>query len=158
MESLLTSSLSITTCKLSDTVCKLLILTPVIRVIKNAVRGSGANLTKSRLFLVSKVAKELLEGGRKLEQILRIDRKSSHTIRSAREDVEKMVNTLVNNGVIVDKERRLIEGWKFVDPRREGILKLEKGWLRDFLAKGGSCDAVEPIRRQIIDLEDVDLF
>ena len=88
-------------------------------------------MTKAHLALVSKVAVKLLQAGNKCEQMLQIGKASSHTTPSSETDIQSMVKILLE-GDVVDKGDRLYQGGKFFDPRREGILKMENGWLRDF--------------------------
>ena len=97
--------------------------------------------------------------------MLGLNRAASHTIRSSESDVRKMAQVLWDSEVAVDKEKRELES-KFVDPRREGLLKLEDGRLRNFLTKNflmddkvdGKGDVHNERRRIVQDIDDVNLL
>ena len=130
-------------------------LTLLFRIIKNAVRASGGALTKKHLTLVSEVAMEILDGSRKFEDKLGIAKTSTHTVRSFDNDVQNMVAVLLEEEVVTMKSDRKWIEWDFVDPRREGILKVENGWLQNYLQKKIAEETVESQKRTVDDVEEV---
>ena len=129
------------------------------RVIKNTVRYSGANITKPHLGLGSKVAFELLEAGRACELTLGISKASSHSVRSADADLKAMLAILLENNIAVEEGSRDLAGKKFADPRREGIIKVEKGWLREFLMRQKPGEVEDGDEGHVVqDFDDVVLF
>ena len=116
-------------------------LIPSVRLIKNAVRCSGSNLTKNHVALVSQVA-FVMDAVKKMDNVLGSSKMSSHTMRQCSDDLKKMCAVLIEKGLVEEREgRRMIKG-EFKDPRRAGIMKIETGWLADFLKKSSEiCDS-----------------
>ena len=115
-------------------------------------------MTKSQLGLVSEVALKILERGRQFEEALGLSKISSHSTRSSKEDIYKMVEKIMESEVPSRKKQRKFEGWDFVNPRREGILKVEKGWLKAFLARKSIEEEAVDVKKHISDLDDVMLI
>ena len=128
------------------------------RIIKNTVRYNGANVTKPHLGLVPKVAFELLEAGRACELTLDISKASSHSVRSADADLKAMLAILLENKIAAEGGSGDLAGKKFADPRREGIIKVEKGWLREFLIRKKPGELENGDEGHVQDLDDVVLI
>ena len=130
------------------------------RVIKNSVRNAGANLTKEHVRLVSKVAFALVKASTAVDNVVRTAKASSHTIRSAEEDITAMVSILTKNRVCHNDGRRQFSKFSFVDPRRQSLKKIEEGWLRKFLAKSKDCFLCdeEVTQRHAVECDDLVWF
>ena len=111
------------------------------RILKQALRGSGANLTMSHLTMMSLCGLFLLDTAKKVdEQFQTPHRSSHHTVRDAAEDVMKMTCYLLEEKVACERERGGVE---FKDPLKMGAKKIASGYIENFLKKTEVDDDIE---------------
>ena len=112
------------------------------RVLKQALRGSGANLTTSHLTTMSLCGLFLLETAKRVDQEFQISHRSSHhTVRDADEDVAKMTCYLLEEKVASERERG--GGVVFKDPFNIGAQKIGSGYIENFFKKTEVDDDLE---------------
>lgn len=110
----------------------------LFRVVKQALRSSGANVTEKHISDVSMCALFLLEAAKKCDTIFKVSKKSTaHTIRDADADISKMQQRLLEKNITTEDIKRSEPG--FVDPTKSGIDTLTKEeWLqKQLLSKPG---------------------
>ena len=109
---------------------------------------------------MSKIAFLLSEAAAKTDSALSGMKSSKHTIRSAEKDIQVMVKTLVSHGIPRRTAGRSSNFSNFSDPGLKGIMKMEAGWIRKYLARKESClseedvDENEDLPRRAITCED----
>ena len=105
-----------------------------IRVVKQTLRGSGANVTHKHIGEISMCALFLLEAAKTYDKVFGVHPSSTaHTTRDPSSDVRKMTKSLLEKEVIVVKSSRTSPS--FVDPTKSGMATLTKGeWLQKQLA------------------------
>ena len=128
-----------------------------IRIIKTAVRNAGANLIKEHVRRVSEVAFLLAKASASVDQVFNTEKSSTHTIRSADEDICQMVEAICKSELFCEKANRGFSKFSFADPRRRGLQKIEAGWLSKFVAKSKDLITDDADRRHV-ELDDVDFF
>lgn len=121
------------------------------RVIKNAVRHSGANISKKHVQLISKIAFVLAEASSSVHNVFCHSNSAGQTVQSAENDILEMTKILLQNEITTNKEKRQ---FTFVDPHHRGYARIEDGWLKKFFKKPENSlptdeDAAE--RRSIAD-------
>lgn len=104
------------------------------RVVKQALRSSGANVTEKHIRDVSMCALFLLEAAKKCDTVFKVSKQSTaHTIRDANADILKIQAMLLEKNIVTEDVTRTQPG--FVDPTVSGIDTLTKGdWLEKHLA------------------------
>lgn len=105
-----------------------------IRVVKQALRGSGANVTDKHITEISMCALFLLEAAKKCDEVFGVPPSSTaHTVRDSKSDIQKIRTTLLEKEVTTEKLSRKTP--LFVDPTKDGMATLTKGdWLQKQLA------------------------
>ena len=91
-----------------------------LRVIKQTLRSSGANVTEAHITEVSLAAMFLLDATKKTDQQFKATPQlHSHTVRDARDDVLKVATYLTNKSVMTETHGR--HQPEFTHP-------VQKGW------------------------------
>jgi len=131
------------------------------RVLKQALKGSGPNLTTSHMVDMSLCALFLLDASKRVDQQLKVQVKlSHHTTRDADTDITKMASYLVEEKA--EREVATRTGTTFEDPIKKGADKIGKGYIDKYLKRTSQYDdsddeeadadsAVE--RDEVLDLE-----
>ncbi len=104
-----------------------------IRVVKQSLRTSGANVTPKHITDVSMCALFLLEAAKKCDKVFGVPPSSTtHTVRDSKSDIQKIRNMLLEKDVTTEKSSRTTPS--FVDPTTNGMATLTKGdWLQKHL-------------------------
>ena len=103
------------------------------RVIKQALRASGANATPKHIEEVSLSAFFLMEAAKKADNQFGVTpQATAHTVRDANKDIAKMASYLTDKEVTVKKTERTSPS--FVDPIETGMKKLTTSWLEGVLS------------------------
>ena len=131
----------------------------LVRVLKQALKGSGPNLTASHMADMSLCALFLLDASKRVDEQLRVHIKSSHhTTRDADKDITKMASYLVEENA--ESEDLSRTGTTFVDPIKKGADKIASGYIDKYLKRTAlydDCDEEEPDivlgRDEVADLE-----
>lgn len=105
---------------------------------KQALRGSGANVTDKHITEVSMCALILLEAAKKCDEVFGVPPSATaHTVRDSKSDIQKITNMLLEMEVTTEKSSRTTPS--FADPTKDGMAILIKGdWLQKQLA--AKCD------------------
>ena len=69
-----------------------------------------------------------------------------------------MLAILLENKIAAEGGSRDLAGKKFADPRREGIIKVEKGWLKEFLIRKKPGELEDGDEGHVQDLDDIVLI
>ena len=103
-----------------------------IRVIKQALRSSGANAKEKHVVDISKCALFLLEAAKKCDAVFGVTQKSTlHTVRDSKADIKKMQQHLLEKGVTKENTTPASLDRTFIDPTESGLATLTKGeWLQ----------------------------
>ena len=103
------------------------------RVIKQALRASGANATPKHIKEVSLSAFFLMEAAKKADNQFGVTpQATAHTVRDANKDIAKMASYLTDKEVTVIKPERTSPS--FVDPIETGMKRLTTSWLEGVLS------------------------
>ena len=106
----------------------LIIQQPISRVLKQALRASGANATKNHIEEVSLSTLFLMEAAKKADREFGLYLRSTrHTTRDAAADIRKISLHLIENFVTIPKADRT--GPAFRDPTEDGFSKITPTWL-----------------------------
>ena len=109
------------------------------RVLKQALKGSGPNLTTSHMVDMSLCALFLLDASKRVDQQLKVQVKSSHhTTRDADTDITKMASYLVEEKA--EREVATRTGTTFEDPIKKGADKIGKGYIDKYLKRTSQYD------------------
>lgn len=115
----------------------------IFRVLKQALRGCGPNLTTSHLTMMSLCGLFLLETAKRVDEEFQIPHNSSHhTVRNSEEDVMKMTCYLLEEKVTSERKR---DGGKFIDPFTMGAQKIANGYIEHFFQKRDFAEDVDVI-------------
>lgn len=96
------------------------------RVIKQALRSSGANATDKHVVDVSMCALFLLEAAKKCDGVFAVTPKStSHTVRDSKADIKKIQLHLLEKG-ITKEDTTTSNQDKFTDPTESGMATLTR--------------------------------
>ena len=111
-------------------------------VVKEAIRSSGANATEKHIEDVSVCALLLMEAAKKADQAFGVTPKSgAHTVRSAENDIQKMVEYLMLKKATLQVLSRSESASPFTDPTEKGWEKLSTtDWIRETVARSHSED------------------
>ena len=110
----------------------------VYRVLKQALRASGANATKKHIEEVSLCSLFLMEAAKKADQEFGITpRSSKHTTRDASADIRKITAHLLEHKVTVPQESRTTP--TFRDVTEDGFGKMSQSWLKQVLVQAPEC-------------------
>jgi len=123
----------------------------LLRVIKETVRASGANITDNHTIQVSLAALFLLEAAKKVSMLFGTHQTSHHSVRDPSSDVLKMCMCLLQEKAT--KESKELTGSPFVGPVRIGMEKLAGGWLDRIL----NCCDPEPEDQEESENENADI-
>jgi len=108
-------------------------------VLKQALKGSGPNLTTSHMVDMSLCALFLLDASKRVDQQLKVQVKSSHhTTRDADKDITKMASYLVEEKA--EREVATRTGTTFEDPIKKGADKIGKGYIDKYLKRTSQYD------------------
>lgn len=107
-----------------------------IRVIKQALRCSGANVTDKHVVDISMCALFLLKAAKKCDAVFKVSPKSTlHTVRDSKADIKKIQQHLLEKEITkenITPESTLDK--TFIDPTESGLDTLTKGvWLQQQL-------------------------
>ena len=107
----------------------------MLRVIKESLRSSGANVTEKHITDVSMSALFLMEAAKKCDKIFGTTPQSTaHTVRNSKSDIEKIRQYLLEKEITTEKPGRVAS--PFIDPLLTGINLLTKSdWLLNQLTK-----------------------
>ena len=122
MENRWTKCWSITICKFCIKYSAILYDTcSLCRILKQALRGSGSNLTISHMTTMSMCGLSLLQMAKKADLEFQTPYRSSHhTVRDAQKDIANMTCFLIEEKVARNQERR---GCEFTNPLTLGAKK-----------------------------------
>ena len=100
------------------------------RVVKQALRCSGANVTDKHVKDISMCALFLLEAAKKCDAVFGVPPNSTaHSVRDSKSDVQKILHHLLEKEVTTEITSRTAPG--FEDPTVNGLDTLTKGeWLQ----------------------------
>ena len=106
----------------------------LLRVIKQTLRSSGANVTEVHISEVSLAAMFLLDVTKKTDQQFQATQQShSHTVRDAADDIRKIATYLTNKTVMIETQGR--DRPEFTHPVQKGWEKLSKPeWITAVLS------------------------
>ena len=101
----------------------------LFRVVKQALRCSGANVTDKHVKDISMCALFLLEAAKKCDSLFRVPPNyTAHSVRDSKADVQKMLEHLLEKEITKEITSRTDP--EFVDPTVNGVDTLTKGeWL-----------------------------
>lgn len=104
------------------------------RVVKQALRGSGANVTDKHITDISMCALFLLEAAKKCDKVFGVPPSTTaHTVRDSKSDIEKIRSQLLEKEITTEKTGRTTP--VFLDPTANGLATLTKGdWLQKHLS------------------------
>lgn len=104
------------------------------RILKEAMRSGGANITSQHIEDLSLCGLFLMEVARRIDSEFGVHRTSSHTTLDANEDITKLSNYLMEKKVVQKSEHR--NSPMFADPTNVGLEKLcNSTWIRDTLER-----------------------
>lgn len=122
----------------------------IFRVLKQAMRASGGNLTDSHIEELSLCALFLMSAAKKVDYEFSCHQSSAHTVREASQDVNKMVTCLLEKSATSFVAGR--HSPTFVDPTEKGLKKLcNTEWVHETLARSVGEEDVE--EEHITDLD-----
>ena len=103
------------------------------RVLKQAIRSSGANITVQHIEDVSLCGLFLLDAAKKVDEMFGVHKPSTkHTVKG---DITRMCSYLIdNNASKEDLSRTNI--LTFDDPETKGLERVAKGWIEEYLCLG----------------------
>lgn len=100
-------------------------------MVKQALRGSGANVTDKHITEVSMCALILLEAAKKCDEVFGVPPSATaHTVRDSKSDIQKITNMLLEMEVTTEKSSRTTPS--FADPTKDGMAK-ETGYRSNWL-------------------------
>ena len=124
------------------------------RVLKQAMRASGGNLTDSHIEELSLCALFLMSAAKKVDKEFSCHQSSAHTVREANKDID---NHLLEKGAtsfLTDRTDPIFE-----DPTEKGLKRLcNTEWVHEILARGTNEEEVEEEERNTdldYDISDV---
>ena len=104
------------------------------RVLKQAMKAGGGNLTNSHIEDLSLSALFLMSAAKKVDKEFNCHRTTTHSVRDAKRDLDKMVDVLHENHVTGVLEGRNTP--QFEDPTEKGLKKLcNTCWVQETLAR-----------------------
>ena len=105
----------------------------LFRVVKQALRSSGANITDKHIIDVSMCALFLLEAAKKCDRVFGVTVQfTSHTARDSKADIIKIQQHLLQKEITKENTERKTP--EFVDPTKSGLDTITKGdWLQKHL-------------------------
>lgn len=103
------------------------------RILKQALRASGPNLTISHMTTMSMCGLFLLQMSKKADQEFQTPYRSlHHTVRDAQKDIANMTCFLIEEKVARNQERRC----EFTNPLTLGAKKIASGYIENHIRKG----------------------
>ena len=103
-------------------------------MVKEALRSSSGSLTEKHIEDVSMCALFLLEAAKKTDKEFGCYQASSHTVREADNDIQKLVQHLLEKKVIIQEDDRKTPS--FNNPSSAGYKKLcTTSWVRETLSR-----------------------
>ena len=124
------------------------------RILKQALRGSGSNLTITHMTTMSMCGLFLLEMAKKADQEFQTPYRSSHhTVRDAQKDIANMTCFLIEEKVAHSQEGRRCE---FVNPLTLGAKKIASGYIENNLHKGFDESSTE--ENIVVNIDDEELY
>ena len=117
------------------------------------MRAGGGNLTTTHVEELSLCSLFLMDAAKKTDKEFNVHRSStSHTIRDASRDIDKMAKILLERQVTSVTEGRDVP--KFEDPTERGLKKMcNTQWVQETLSRNPFDDEVLTGDEQTIDLE-----
>ena len=104
-----------------------------IRVVKQALRSSGANVTEKHILEISQCALFLLEAAKKCDNIFGVSPSTTaHTVRDFKFDIAKIQSQLMDKKITTENPLRTTP--VFIDPTVSGLKTLTGGWLEKQLS------------------------
>lgn len=105
------------------------------RIVKQALRSSGANVTEKHIVDISMCALFLMEAAKQTDKIFQVPPPTTkHTVRDSLSDIRKIQSYVMENKITHEDDERT--GVAFLDPTDAGLNKLTSGnWLKTQLAK-----------------------
>ena len=101
---------------------------------KQTLRASGANVTRTHIEDVSLCALFLMEAAKKADRAFHVTKQStSHTVRGAEGDIKTMTTHLLEQKATSEVPGRSTPLW--VDPTSKGWEKLTQDWLQATLSR-----------------------
>ena len=119
---------------------------------KQALRTSGANITKAHIVDVSLCSLFLLEAAKKTDRAFNVAAtRGAHTTRDAAADIHKISSHLLDKQVTEVCERTTPS---FIDPTEKGWERLSTtGWMQETLSKVPSEQDLQPGDHGEIDVD-----
>lgn len=110
------------------------------RVIKQALRSSGANVADQHISDVSMCAMFMLEAAKRCDSVFRVPPKSTrHTVADSESDISKLQKHILQKGITQEDPNRTTP--IFEDPTEIGLNKLTNdNWLSKHLTLLSSDD------------------
>ena len=128
-------------------------------MVKQTLRGSGANVTPKHIIDVSMCALFLLEAAKKCDKVYGVPPAShAHTVRDSKSDIQKISSILLEKEITTEKSSCTAPS--FVDPTMKGMATLTKGdWLKKHLVTKSDDNLQDEHHGEIdtIDYEIADL-
>lgn len=127
------------------------------RVVKQALRCTGANVTEKHITDISMCALFSLEAAKKCDAVFGVSQKStSHTVRDSKADIHKIQHHLIEKEITKENTDRTSPA--FIDPTVSGMDTLTKGdWLQKHLQSNVEDNLQGDQRQYELDL-DYELF
>ena len=112
---------------------------------KQMLRASGANVTRTHIEDVSLCALFLMEAAKKADRAFHVTEQStSHTVRGAEGDITTMATHLLEQKATLEVPGRSTPLW--VDPTDKGWEKLTQAWLQTTLSRTQIDEELQEIR------------
>lgn len=109
------------------------------RVLKEALKASGGNLTEHHTEDVSMCALLLMEAAKKTDREFGCSRSSAHTTTDAESDINKLMVRLMEAEVTQELSNRTSPA--FEDPTEKGLDKMyNTSWIQDTMSKSAVID------------------
>lgn len=104
------------------------------RILKEAMRSSGANVTTKHIEDISLCGMFLMGVARNIDRTYHAHRSTAHTTTDARRDIKKLANLLLESEVAKEQKERASQAAAITDPVVAGLDRLHNTtWIRDTL-------------------------
>ena len=129
------------------------------RILKQTLKASGSNATKSHIEQVSLSALCLLNACKLADSMFGVSRCTQHTTADAANDISKMAEQLRKCMVTTEMvDWSIHDAVDFQEPLSKGMAKISQGWLQDFIQRTDTDDSNDSDRDDFeIDREELDI-
>ena len=125
----------------------------LFRVVKQALRSSGANVTNKHISEVSMCALFLLEAAKRCDKVFAVPPKSTaHTVADSKSDIRKIREHLLERDITMENSTRTTPS--FEDPTESGLNKLTNAdWLHKHLQSSSEDNLQDEQSHDEIDID-----